>query len=287
MEKLSLYERLLKNKNRLKVQAVSLVLAATAVITTGCGKTNTDTPDVPKPGVEDVIDNDNKVEETMTQLTVENLDSEAEKFTNELANNGLDVSIEEIKAVLLHLNKDSFTDDEYYSLFDVSEYQEEPINAFFKKVSIFNTNCAYDNTPEKIVNFKDFCRNDEGYKVLGKLDECSLSIAKAICSDSNNIDSEVNSNLSLFYEFLDNNAKIKIGDETFLFDELDDATKTLIMYSCTSIYNYVKNVCSPERLSDETKKLGNDVHMFAKVFCLDSYNNIYTNMYNNEFSKQK
>ena len=41
MKKLSLYERLLKNKNRLKVQAVSLVLAATAVITTGCGKTNT------------------------------------------------------------------------------------------------------------------------------------------------------------------------------------------------------------------------------------------------------
>ena len=59
MEKLSLYERLLKNKNRLKVQAVSLVLAATAVITTGCGKTNTDTPDVPKPGFEDVIDNNN------------------------------------------------------------------------------------------------------------------------------------------------------------------------------------------------------------------------------------
>ena len=153
MEKLSLYERLLKNKNRLKVQAVSLVLAATAVITTGCGKTNTDTPDVPKPGFEDVIDNDNKVEETMTQLTVENLDSEAEKLTNELANNGLDVSIEEIKAVLLHLNKDSFTDDEYYSLFDVSEYQEEPINAFFKKVTIFNTNCAYDNETEKICKY--------------------------------------------------------------------------------------------------------------------------------------
>ena len=81
--------------------------------------------------------------------------------------------------------------------------------------------------------------------------------------------------MSLFYEFLDNNAKIKIGDETFLFDELDDATKTLIMYSCTSIYNYVKNVCSPERLSDETKKLGNDVHMFAKEFCLDDFKSVY------------
>ena len=196
-----------------------------------------------------MIDNNNKVDEVMTRLTVENLNSEAEKLTNEFVNNGLDISIEEVKAVLLHLNKDSFTDDEYYSLFDVSEYQEEPINAFFKKVSIFNTNCAYDNTPEKIVNFKDFCRNDEGYKVLGKLDECSLSIAKAICSDSNNIDNEVNSNLSLFYELLDNDTKIKIGDEIFFFDELDDATKTLITYSCTNMYNYIINIPNQKLLS--------------------------------------
>lgn len=262
----------MKSGSRLKIQAVSLLLAVTAVLTAGCAKADEPTPDR--------VDSDKKTEEAMIPLTAENLDVEVEKLKNKFVDNGLDVSFGEVKSVLLHLNKDAYTDEVYYSLFNADEYTDEPVNAFFKKVTIFNTNCAYDNETEKIVSFKDFCRNDDGYKVLEKLDESSLVIAKAICGGSDNIDKEVNSNLNLFYELLDNDTKIKAGNNTYLFNDLNDSTKTLIMYSSTSIYNYVENVCSPERLSDETKTLCNTIHMFAKVSCMDSYNNICNNIYN-------
>ena len=74
--------------------------------------------------------------------------------------------------------------------------------------------------------------------MLEKLDESSLTIAKAICGGSDNIDKEGNPNLNLF------------------------------------------NVCSTDRLPDETKTLCNTIHMFAKVSCMDSYNNICNNIYN-------
>lgn len=262
----------MKRKKDLKLQAISLLLTAMVVLTAGCAKTDVTAPDG--------ADSDKTTEGVMIPLTAENLDAEAEKLKNKLVDNGLDVSFGEVKSVLLHLNKDAYTDEVYYSLFNADEYTDEPVNAFFKKVTIFNTNCAYDNETEKIVSFKDFCRNDDGYKVLEKLDESSLMIAKAICGGSANIDKEVNSNLNLFYELLDNDTKIKAGNNTYLFSDLNDSTKTLIMYSSTSVYNYVKNVCSPERLSDETKNLCNTVHMFAKVACMDSYNNICNNIYN-------
>ena len=287
MEKLSLYERLLKNKNRLKVQAVSLVLAATAVITTGCGKTNTDTPDVPKPGFEDVIDNNNKVEETMTQLTVENLDSEAEKLTNEFIEKGFDTDFDSVRSVLLHLNKDSFTPEEYYSLFDASQYSEDPINSFFKEAGFHNDDMVFYNDLDKLINLKDFCRSADGYKVIAQLEDYSFEIAKLICSGSKDIDGKINSDLKPIFGLLDDGEKIQVGDETFFLNDLDDVTKTLIMYSCTNMYNYIINIPDQTLLSDETKQLSDDIMKFIPIVCCDSYNNIYNSIYNNEFSKQK
>ena len=270
MKKLRFYERLLKNKSGLKIRAAALALAVMTVIAPGCGKANTDAPDAPNSGLEDAVSKENKSGEPMTPLTVENLASEAENLANKLIDNGLETTSEEVKTVLLHLNKTSFTEDVYHSLFDADAYEEDPLSVFFKKVTIFNTNCAYDNTPEKIVAFQAFCRNEAGHKVLGKLDACSLAIAEAVCSDAHSIDEDVRANLSPFFGLLDNGSKIEVGGETFFLDDLDDAAKTLLMFSTTSLLNYVKNVCSPERLSEETKDLAVTTHMFANVLCMDA-----------------
>ena len=70
-------------------------------------------------------------------------------------------------------------------------------------------------------------------------------------------------------------------------NDLDDVTKTLIMYSCTNMYNYIINIPDQTLLSDETKQLSDDIMTFIPIVCCDSYNNIYNSIYNNEFSKQK
>ncbi len=286
MEKLSLYERLLKNKNRLKVQAVSLLLATTAVITTGCGKTEKPNVDNPQTDIVDVVDNDT-IEEEMVPISIDNLDSEAERITNKLAEKRLHMSFEDVRTILLHLNKDSFSDEEYYSLFDSSEYEEEPINKFFKKVTIHNTDAVYDGKIEEIVNLKDFCRSEDGYKVIGKLENDALTIAKAVINDSENMDSEIANSLKPIYQLLAETEQIQIGDETFKLEDLDDETKTLIMYSFTNVYNCIDNVCRSNKLTDETKSLCDNAMKFIPMTCSMSFNNILDNIYQGEFFKTK
>ena len=73
----------MKSGSRLKIQAVSLLLAVTAVLTAGCAKADEPTPDR--------VDSDKKTEEAMIPLTAENLDAEVEKLKNKFVDNGLDV----------------------------------------------------------------------------------------------------------------------------------------------------------------------------------------------------
>lgn len=125
MEKLFL---LLKSKRNLKRQLLLLVLAATAMIAVGCTPSETATQEDTKPDFEDAIDsNDYVAEEAMTPINVENLDAEAEILTNLLTEKGIDVGFEDVRATLLHLNKESFTDDEYFSLFEANEDEDEKV----------------------------------------------------------------------------------------------------------------------------------------------------------------
>ena len=287
MEKLNLYERLLKNKNKLKVQTISLLLATTAVITTGCGKTEKPNVDNPQTDIVDVVDNDNTIEEEMVPLSIDNLDSEAERITNSIVEKGMEVSFEDIRAVLLHLNKDSFSDEEYYSSFDSSEYEEEPVNSFLNKVIFHNTDSIYDADVNKLINLKDFCRSEDGYKVIGKLEDYALTIANAVITDSKNMDSEIANSLKPIYGLLDETEQIQVGNEIFKLEDLDDGTKTLIKYSFMNSYNYVINVCTSDKLTDETKELCNNTLKFVSVTCTMATDNIRNNMYNSELSKTK
>lgn len=158
----------MKSGSRLKIQAVSLLLAVTAVLTAGCAKADEPTPDK--------VDSDKKTEEAMIPLTAENLDAEAEKLANEFAEKGFDTNADSVRRVLLHLNKDSFTEDEYYALFDASKYADDPINSFFKEVGFHNDDMVFYNQLDKLINLKDFCRSTDGYKVIGQLESYSLFI---------------------------------------------------------------------------------------------------------------
>lgn len=290
MKKTTFYKRLLKNKGRLKIRALALALALAvmSVIATGCGKADTNTPGAPNSGIEDIVDG-SKREESMTPLTVENLNSEAEKLTNKFIEKGFDTSFDSVRSVLLHLNYNSFTSEEYYSLFDVGAYSQDPINPFFKEVGFHNIVVVFngDNDLDKLINLKDFCRSDDGYKVIAQIEDYSFEIAELICSDSKDIDGQIKKDLQQIFGLLDDGEKIEIGKETFFLKDLDDVTKTLIMYSCTNIENYIINIPDQSLLSDETKQLIDDIMKFVPVVCCTSSAAIYDSIYNSEFSKQE
>ena len=273
MEKLKLYERLLKNKNRLKVQAVSLLLATTAVITTGCGKTEKPNMDNPQTDIVDVVDND-IVEEEMVPLSIENLDSEAEKITDLLTKKGIEVSFEDVRRTLLILNKDSFAEDEFYSLYDVvTDFDKEPINHVFNEITIYNSSSIYDNNPNDLVNLKVFCRNADGYKVIEKLNYHSNLIAKIVVDNPRNLDSEIRKNLEPFYNLLDT-GQIKIGNEVYSLENFDDGTKSLILQTGMFVYGYVNFACKSDYLTEDTKSYCDDVKSLCFIVCSSSYNHI-------------
>lgn len=287
MKKASFHERLLKNKDKLKIRAVALALAVVSVIATGCGKANTNTQDAPNSGIEDIVDG-SKREESMTPLTVENLNSEAEKLTNKFIEKGFDTSFDSVRSVLLHLNYNSFTSEEYYSLFDVGAYSQDPISSFFNELGSHNFyNMVIYKDLDKLINLKDFCRSADGYKVIAQIEDYSFEIAELICSDSKDIDGQIKKDLQQIFGLLDDGEKIEIGNETFFLKDLDDVTKTLIMYSCTNIENYIINIPDQSLLSDETKQLIQDISKFIPVVCCTSSATIYDSIYNSEFSKQE
>lgn len=279
MEKLSLYERFLKNKNKLKLQAVSLALAATAIISTGCTPSEKPIPDDTKPGIEDVIDNnDYETEEVMTPVTIENLDFEAEKITNMLTEKGMDVNFEDVRVTLLHLNKDSFTDDEYYSLYDVpSDFEQEPVNYIFSEITGHNVGCVHNDELSNLVDLKVFCRNASSYKLIEELNHYSSSIAEIVTDNPKTLDIKIRENLDPFNTLLTDNKQIKIDNEIFSLEDLDDGTKALILQTSMLIYNYVNNVCQSPHLTDDTKTYCDDINDLCHILCSDSYVRILDN----------
>lgn len=277
MGKLSLHERLLKSKSKLKLQIVSLVLAATAMIAAGCAANETPTQEDTKPDFEDAIDsNDYAAEEAMTPINVENLDAEAEILTNLLTEKGIDVGFEDVRATLLHLNKDSFTDDEYFSLFEVNEDEKEKVTSVLNAVLRHNDASVRNGKAGDIVNFKIFCRNAREYKIIEKFDYDTSLVAKTIVDNPKNLDSEIRTQLEPLYNFLDIE-QITIGDETFKFEELNDGTKILIDYFGLQAKNYVNYSCDSEYVTDETKEFCETIGDWSFILSNDSFNALRDN----------
>ena len=285
MEKLSLYERLLKNKDRLKVQAVSLVLAATAVITTWCGSKETPKPTPEKPGIEEVIDN-NK-EDKMVELTVENLDSEAEKLTNELTKKGMDTDFESVRSTLLHLNKDSFTDEEYYSLFEPNENEILVVTDFLNAVLGHNVSSLRYGDLSDLIDFKTLCRNENDYKVIEQLDESSSELAKIVAQDSKNINKEIMKSLEPLNGLVTGDGQIKIGSETFDFLDLTNGSKIIVSYFGLSALNYVNYSCESKYLTDDTKEACNYISDNCRILSREPFIQLDENAKASELAKTK
>lgn len=268
MEKLFL---LLKSKRNLKRQLLLLVLAATAMIAVGCTPSETPIADDTESGFEDVIDsNDYAAEEAMTPINIENLDAEAEILTNLLTEKGIDVGFEDVRAALLHLNKDSFTNDEYYSLFEVNEDEDEKVMTVLNAVLSYNNSLVREKSASDLVGFKIFCRNAREYRIIEKFDyEISL-VAKTIVDNPKSLDSEIRTQLEPLYNFLDIE-QITIGGETFKFEELNVGTKILILFFGLQVENYVNNICDSEYLTDETKEFCEDIDDWSFILSRDSW----------------
>ena len=274
MEKLFL---LLKSKRNLKRQLLLLVLAATAMIAVGCTPSETPISDDTESGFEDVIDsNDYVAEEAMTPINVENLDAEAEILTNLLTEKGIDVGFEDVRATLLHLNKDSFTDDEYFSLFEeTNDPEQEPaINYVFQEITGHNVHCVHSGDLSGLIDLKVFCRDAGSYKLIKGLNQYSSSIAKIVIDNPKNLDSKIKENLDPFNALLTDNKQVKIDNEIFSLEDLDDGSKALILQTGMLTYNYVNNVCQSEYLTDDTKAYCDDITDLCSILCDDSYTRI-------------
>ena len=232
MKKLSLYERLLKNKNRLKVQAVSLVLATTAVITTGCGKTNTNTPDVPKPGVEDVIaPNVDLTSEEIETLTAENFDEEATKIAENMKNKGYEGEFGGIKSVLLYVNAFDFSNEDGKIIFGLAN-ETNLVSYLPYRPSLDFLNIVYDyncdnETKEKRVNLAQFSYNKTDRAMLKYFDELVINFQEL---SDNNDTKQMETTIKFINDFVSKKASIKIDGENLYFDDFSPAVKILIEY---------------------------------------------------------
>ena len=233
MKKLSLYERLLKNKNRLKVQAVSLVLATTAVITTGCGKTNTNTPDAPKPGVEDVIaPNVDLTSEEIETLTAENFDEEAAKIAENMKSKGYEGEFSGIKSVLLYVNAFDFSNEDGERIFELANetnylsYEPFTLSKNFLYSSVVNHNTSYESR-EKYIELSQFSYNAKERTLVKYFDDLNITLTEL--SASGNI-KQMEEIFKFITDFIENRATIKIDGENLYFDDFSPAVKILIEY---------------------------------------------------------
>ena len=232
MKKLSLYERLLKNKNRLKVQAVSLVLATTAVITTGCGKTNTNTPDVPKPGVEDVIaPNVDLTSEEIETLTAENFDEEAAKIAENMKSKGYERESVGLKSVLLNANAFDFSNEDGKIIFGLAN-ETNLVSYLPYRPSLDFLNIVYDyncdnETKEKRVNLAQFSYNKTDRAMLKYFDELVINFQEL---SDNNDTKQMETTIKFINDFVSKKASIKIDGENLYLDDFSPFARILVDY---------------------------------------------------------
>ena len=232
MKKLSLYERLLKNKNRLKVQAVSLVLATTAVITTGCGKTNTNTPDVPKPGVEDVIaPNVDLTSEEIETLTAENFDEEAAKIAENMKSKGYEREFVGLKSVLLNANAFDFSNEDGKIIFGLAN-ETNLVSYLPYRPSLDFLNIVYDyncdnETKEKRVNLAQFSYNKTDRAMLKYFDELVINFHEL---SDNNDTKQMETTIKFINDFVSKKASIKIDGENLYLDDFSPFARILVDY---------------------------------------------------------
>ena len=232
MKKLSLYERLLKNKNRLKVQAVSLVLATTAVVTTGCGKTDIVHPDVPKPGVEDVIaPNVDLTSEEIETLTAENFDEEAAKIAENMKSKGYEREFVGLKSVLLNANAFDFSNEDGKIIFGLAN-ETNLVSYLPYRPSLDFLNIVYDyncdnETKEKRVNLAQFSYNKTDRAMLKYFDELVINFQEL---SDNNDTKQMETTIKFINDFVSKKASIKIDGENLYLDDFSPFARILVDY---------------------------------------------------------
>ena len=274
MKKLSLYERLSKNKNRLKLQVVSLVLAATAVVTTGCGKTNPNKTDVNKPGIVDVINDYSNVTlttEEVEPITAENFDLEVEKLVATAKEKGLEISKEEIAIMLFIGNTYNFSPEDYYDI-----YERGNDNAINKGIDASNTimkhNTDYKEVSENYFGYEQFCRNPQDKAVLGFFDNLNLDMINCYVNKGEGYKEKIDEICKFFCDFGNNQVPIKVDGEELYLTDLSKSAIFMISSSGVSTVNMLTKFDKNNEWHDKLWDTINSDNFVSVGLDIDLYN---------------
>ena len=249
---LTIFERAVKNKEKFKLQLISLALATTAIISTGCTSSKTPIQDDTKPGIEEVVNDYSKEElksEQVDPLTAANFETEVDKLIESLKQKGMDISRKEAGTLLLYNNMCEITIDDHMTI----------VNGSFNILGndCYDINCSIDygnnitkhnvaNSHENYVGLAQFSYDDKGKAVLSFFDALNVKIKKAISDNNSNLKSEINNICDFAYRFCNNESYLLVdGEEVYLTDNLEtvqllvgksvsDLTNTILVYEASN-----------------------------------------------------
>lgn len=153
------------------------MLAATTVITTGCGNVNTNNADVNKPEIVDLINdysNVNLTSEETEPINAQNFNSEVEKIFVTSEEKGVGITKEDVVTMLFIGNTYEFTPEDYYQIFE----QIDP-NLTNNGVEISNTIMKHNTdyrTADKYFGYEQFCNNPKERTILRFFDNLNLDM---------------------------------------------------------------------------------------------------------------
>ena len=238
MKNLSLYERLLKNKNKLKVQAVSLMLAATTVITTGCGNVSTNKPDVNKPEIVDLINdysNVNLTSEETEPINAQNFNSEVEKIFASSEEKGVGITKEDVATMLFIGNTYEFTPEDYYEM----RVQIDP-NLTNNGVEISNTIMKHNTdyrSVDKYFGYEQFCNNPKERTILRFFDNLNLDLINCYTNKGKGYKEKVDELCKFYCDFGNNQISINVDGEDLYLTDLSNSAAFMISSLGVSMVN--------------------------------------------------
>lgn len=224
-KKLTIFERAIKNKEKLKLQLISLTLATTAIISTGCTPSEKPNFDDEKPGIEEVVNDYSKEAletEEVEPLTADNFESEVDILMASLQEKGMEISRKEVGTLLLYNNVCEM-DKEDASVIVNNSFSSSIDNGYNINNGIDFSNIITKHnaksSPEKYAGFSEFSHNDKGKAILTFFDEMNIKLKNAFDSENSNSKNEINAICDFACKFCNNEIYLLVdGEETYLTD---------------------------------------------------------------------
>ena len=243
---LTIFERAVKNKEKFKLQLISLALATTAIISTGCASSKTPTQDDAKPGIEEVVNDYSKEElkiEEVEPLTAANFEFEVDKLMASLQEKGMEISRKEAGTLLLYNNMCEITANDHMTIVSNSfnnladdGYDIGYAEDYKNNITKYN----YRATTEDYIELAQLTCNPKGKSILNFFDELNIRLKSDIINGSGNLKNEINDICDFAHKFCNNEAYLMVdGEEVYLTDNVA-SVQLLVGRSVLDLSNTVR-----------------------------------------------